>query len=82
MDYREIIKECVIELESKSFLYLKDILIADYFDFKFIQDGSITREILAEKITDYFEKVELKNNKKFEKILAKWKKLWYIITRR
>ena len=69
MDYREIIKECVIELESKSFLYLKDTLIADYFDFKFIQDGSITREILAEKITDYFEKVELKNNKKFEKIL-------------
>jgi len=65
----EIIKECVIELESKSFLYLKDTLIADYFDFKFIQDGSITREILAEKITDYFEKVELKNNKKFEKIL-------------
>lgn len=69
MDYRVIIKECVIELESKSFLYLKDTLIADYFDFKFIQDGSITREILAEKITDYFEKVELKNNKKFEKIL-------------
>ena len=69
MDYREIIKECVIELESKSFLYLKDTLIADYFDFKFIQDGSITREILAEKITDYFEKVELKNNKKFKKIL-------------
>ena len=69
MDCREIIKECVIELESKSFLYLKDTLIADYFDFKFIQDGSITREILAEKITDYFEKVELKNNKNFEKIL-------------
>ncbi len=26
-----------------------------------------SQEILAEKITDYFEKVELKNNKKFEK---------------
>ena len=69
MDYRELLKECVIELESKSFLYLKDTLIADIFDFKFIQDGSITREILAEKITDYIEKIELKNNKKFEKIL-------------
>ena len=65
MDYRELLKECVIELESKSFLYLKDTLIADIFDFKFIQDGSITREILAEKITDYIEKIELKNNKKF-----------------
>ena len=69
MDYREIIKECVIELESKSFLYLKDTLVVDYFDFRFIQDSSITREILAEKITDYIEKVELKNNKKFEKLL-------------
>ena len=69
MDYREIIKECVIELESKSFLYLKDTLVVDYLDFRFIQDSSITREILAEKITDYIEKVELKNNKKFEKLL-------------
>ena len=69
MDYRGIIKECVIEIESKSFLYLKDTLLVDYLDFRFIQDSSITREILAEKITDHFEKVELKNNKKFEKIL-------------
>lgn len=69
MDYREIIKECVIEIESKSFLYLKDTLVVDYLDFRFIQDSLITREILAEKITDYIEKVELKNNKKFEKLL-------------
>ncbi len=69
MDYRGIIKECVIEIESKSFLYLKDTLLVDYLDFRFIQDSSITREILAEKIADYIEKVELKNNKKFEKLL-------------
>ncbi len=67
MQYRTIVKSCVLGLDSKAFEKLKNSLLGEYLDFRFIEGAAITKEILAEKLCDYFEKLELKSNHSFEK---------------
>ena len=54
------------------FLNLKTYSFSEFFEFNFLDDSEVTRDIFAEKLYDYFEKVELSNNKDFSTLLQKF----------
>ena len=54
-------------MEPESFELLKSTLVGEYFSFYVVEETSITKEILAEKACDYFEKLEIKTGKSFDK---------------
>lgn len=66
MDYIEFVKSTVLELESESYEKLLNSLIGEYIHFSILKEDDLSKEILSEKLCDYFEKLELKTNKDFE----------------
>lgn len=73
MDYNTFIRVMVIPLESKSFEELKYFLINNkYLNFSFVKFEEISKEILADKLKDYFEKVEFNTGKPFENHLKRY----------
>lgn len=69
MEYRDLVKTTVLDMDQDIFEMLKKALVGEYLSFSIIDAEEITKEILAEKICDYFEKLELKTGKAFEKHL-------------
>lgn len=69
MDCKEFIHETVMTLSDDGFDHLKELLLEEYLTFAFFDDTEISKSILAEKIFDYFEKLELKTGKDFDKHL-------------
>ncbi len=54
-------------LEDSELEELKDMLLGDYIEFSVIRAESVGKDVLAEKICDFFEMVELRTGKIFEK---------------
>ena len=69
MNYSEFVKSTVCTLEPDIYQLLQKTLVGEYLSFSIISDSEITQDILAEKICDYFEKLELKTGKNFEKFI-------------
>lgn len=69
MDYSKFVKSTVCSLGEDCYTALRRSLVGEYLSFSIISDAEITKEILAEKICDYFEKLELKTGKSFEKYI-------------
>ena len=69
MNYNTFINSTIMQLETESFQALRDVLLNDYLGFVFLKPEEVTKDVLAEKMSDYFEKVEIKTNKAFEKHL-------------
>ena len=69
MDYSEFVKSTVCSLGEDCYTALRRSLVGEYLSFSIISDAEITKKILAEKICDYFEKLELKTGKSFEKYI-------------
>ncbi len=67
MEYTDFIKETVCKLEHGIFEQLKMILLTKYLSFAIIEDNQANREVLAEKICDYFIALEIKTGKSFDK---------------
>ena len=68
---KSFVKKTISSLTPKRFEKTKDILNSEnYIPFDFVDAEKITRNILEEKVSDYFEKVEL---------LAGGKKFSYVI---
>ncbi len=69
MTYKDFVKASIMTLQSASFEELKGTIVGEFLSFEIIEDTAITKEILAEKACDYFEKLELKTGKNFSKQL-------------
>lgn len=69
MNYSEFVKSTVCTLEPDIYQLLQKTLVGEYLSFSIISDSEITQDILAEKICDYFDKLELKTGKNFEKFI-------------
>jgi len=69
MEYRDLVKTTVLDMDQDIFVMLQKALVGEYLSFSIIDAEEITKEILAEKLCDYFEKLELKTGKAFEKHL-------------
>lgn len=67
MDYKEFVQETVGKVSSDSLEALKKDLVIEYITFHIIDYDSITMDILCEKLCDYFEKLEIKTGKTFDK---------------
>lgn len=66
MNYIEFVKSTILELESESYEKLLKSLIGEYIHFSILKEDDLLKEILSEKLCDYFEKLELKTNKDFK----------------
>ena len=74
MDYSEFVKSTVYSFRSDVFDQIKTVLIPEYLSFSIISEDGITPAILSEKICDYFEKLELKTGKSFDKYVESYLK--------
>lgn len=63
----DFVKDTVVSLRTESFESLKEALIPEYLDFSIIPLAQVSKEMLAEKVCDYFEKIGLKTGKYFGK---------------
>lgn len=72
MDKKELLKNTILSLDSDSFFEFKTYFFREFFGFNFLDDSEVTQSIFAEKLYDYFEKVELSNNKDFSTLLQKF----------
>lgn len=70
MNSREFVKSTIMTMNKNSFGILKKSIIGEYIFFSVITDSEITKEVLAEKLCDYFEKVMLKTGKDFDKCVS------------
>ncbi len=76
MDVKEFVGNAVEPLKGSLLEEIKSKLIGEYLSFSFIKDEDVTVKVFAEKILDYFEKVELKTGDSFEKILSEYVSKW------
>ena len=72
MSYSSFVQTTVLGLDSDLFNELRDVLVDDYLPLAIIQKEELTPHVLAEKLCDYFEKIELKSGKSFEKVVEKY----------
>lgn len=76
MDNKLFVQKTVNQMDDFWFTRLKNMLIGEYLSFAIIKEEDITRDILAEKVCDYFEKLELKTGKSFDKQLDHFITAW------
>lgn len=67
MDYKEFVRETVLGFDSEHFNSVKEALLEDHLSFSIIPKDEITKEVLAEKLCDYFEKLEIKTGRSFDR---------------
>lgn len=66
------VQETIMAMGPVSFECLKMALLGEYISFRLIAPEQVTKEILAEKLLDYFEKFQYKTGKKFEDLLKNY----------
>lgn len=71
---KDFVKKTVSSLKPARFERIRDILDSEnYISFDFVEHKAIDKSILEEKISDYFEKVELlAGGKRFEYIIEQY----------
>lgn len=67
MKYINFVKETIVGMDAATLEVLKKALLGEYISFSVISDEEVTKEELAEKLCDYFEKLEIKTQKTFDK---------------
>lgn len=72
MSAKEFVEKTILHLSSDVFCELKETLFEDYIPFQILKKENISRDIFAEKLCDYFKKVELKKDTSFENIVEKY----------
>ncbi len=63
---KSFVQETILTLSPVSFDRLKTALLGEYIPLHVIAPENVTKDVMAEKVYDYFEKLQYKNNKKFE----------------
>ena len=62
-------QETILAMGPVFFERLKKALLEKYISFHIMAPENVTKEILAEKLHDYFEKIQYKNRKKFDDLM-------------
>lgn len=63
------VQETILTMNPVSFEQLKKALLEKYISFHIMASKNVTKEILAEKLHDYFEKVQYNTHKKFDDLI-------------
>ncbi len=73
MNYVDFVRTTITGLDTELFHYLKEILLAyEFIPLSIIKKEEFTVLGFAEKLCDYFEKVEIKTNRDFDKTVEKY----------
>ncbi len=72
MDYCELVKSTVLPMDEEIFRSFRSMLVGEYITFSVLSGEEITRAALAEKLCDYFEKLEMKTSKAFDRHLDEY----------
>ncbi len=67
MKYKNLVRAMICDLREPVFEELKQLLLGEFISFSIIDHKSVTRDILAEKVCDYFGTLEIKTGKAFNK---------------
>ena len=67
MTYKDFIEDTICNLSEPVFEELKQLLLGEYISFSIIDHENVTKDILAEKVCDYFCTLEIKTGKVFDK---------------
>lgn len=71
MDINQFVNSTINRMDQPSFDAVKKALVGEYLSFSIISEEDITREILSEKVCDYFEKFGIKNGFSLDKQVDK-----------
>lgn len=63
----EFVTKTVCTFSDETLKEIMSVLVGEYLKYSIIQDNQITKEIFAEKLCDYFEKLQLKTGRNFDK---------------
>lgn len=66
------VKTTILKLNPDLFSELRDVLFDDLLPLAIVKKEELTQTFLAEKLCDYFEKIEAKTGKPFEVIVEKY----------
>ena len=72
MSRSNFVQTTVMNLDNANFKELRDILVENYLPLAIAGKEDLTPIVLSEKLCDYFEMVEMKTDKSFEKIIEKY----------
>ena len=72
MNYKEFIEKTIFRFDDEAFESLKKSLVGEYIRYSFIPETHLTKELLAEKMCDYFEKLEFKKSMSFDKAIQEY----------
>ena len=72
MEYKEFITETVNQFNKAKFDSIKQSLLGEYIRFNFISKEDVSQTIFEEKLCDYFEKLQLKTSRVFDKQLQSY----------
>ena len=67
MDVKEFVQGTVCTLTPPIFELLKEILVGDILSFSIVKSSNISKDLLAEKLFDYFITQGIKTNRSFDK---------------
>ena len=67
LSVKDFVKDTVCNLSEPAFKELKQLLIGEYISFSIMDPENVTTDILAEKVCDYFDTLETKTYKAFDK---------------
>ena len=73
---KEFIEGTVRKLDQPLFEEAKERLVGEYITFSFIDDEKVYINVFAEKLCDYFDKLEFKTGENFDSILKKYMSNW------
>lgn len=72
MEIKEFVGSTIKVLDVHKCELLKERLMGEYLTFSFVDDKKISQEVFCEKVSDYFEKTELKTGDSFAKLINKY----------
>ena len=72
MKYSNLVRATICDLSEPVFEELKQLLLGEFISFSIIDHKDVTRDILAEKLCDYFGTLEIKTGKTFHKHLESY----------
>lgn len=72
MDIKEFVEKTVLKYDEESFDSIKVKIIGEYIKLFVLDEGNLKQDVFAEKLSDCFEMVHIRTNKKFEDILLKY----------
>lgn len=74
MEYIDFVVETLGGFDDNTFEILKKALLGEYLSFSVIKEDKVSKEVLSEKVCDYFEKVTIKTGKSFDKLIEAYTK--------